>query len=146
MALAVAAPTAVPMRIALVATLMLVALVPRASLAQVRSVANEEPVPVEMAGSPVSAMAEWEEALAQRVTDAETWNAIGRRLYSAGQYRECIAAFEQSFVRRNRRSLDDARFIAEAYAKLGNLKQASRWRAAAQGADVPPRSHVATTV
>ena len=146
MALAVAAPTAVPMRIALVATLMLVGFVPRASLAQVRSVANEEAVPAEMVASPGSAMAEWEAALAQRVTDAETWNAIGRRLYSAGQYRECIAAFEQSFVRRNRGSLDDARFIAEAYTKLGNLKQASRWRAAARGVDVPPGPHIATSV
>ena len=146
MALAVAAPTAVPMKIALVATLMLVGLASRASLAQVRSVANEAPVPFEEAASPGSAIAEWEEAIAQRVIDAETWSAIGRRLYSAGQYRECIAAFEQSFMRQNRKSAADARFIADAYAKLGNVKQASRWRAAARAIAVPTRPHSATAV
>lgn len=129
------------------ATLMLMGLAPRVSLAQWRSVADEEPVKVELSRpSAASAREEWEEALADRITDAGTWSAIGQRLYSTGQYRESIVAFEKSFVQRKGQSPDDARFIADAYTKLGNVKQASRWRAAAVGAAVPSRRTVATAV
>ena len=133
--------------VALVATVMLAGLAPGASLAQVRTVADEQRSPAS-APSVASVVAEWEEAIAQRVTDAERWSTIGQRLYSVGRYRESISAFEQSFVRRNGKSPDDARCIAEAYGKLGNVKQASRWRAAAGAGTeaVAPSGHARTTV
>ena len=148
MAMAVAASPAISMRaVVLVAALMTVGLGPRVSLAQVRSVANEEVVSTDAPiVSPAAALAEWEDALATRVTDADTWSAIGRRLYDAGQYRECIAAFERSLVHRNRHSPDDARYIAEAYAKLGNLKQAARWRGTATGIALPSHRHSKSAV
>lgn len=149
MAVALAASSAIPMRIvALVATVMMSAVAPRASLAQLRTVVDEQPMPasVPLPASAASAMAEWEAALADRVTDADTWSGIGQRLTSAGRYRESIAAFERSLVLRGGSSLDDARGIAESYAKLGNVKQASRWRAAASGVAVPQRRHSGTTV
>ena len=135
------------MRVALMATVMLAGLAPSAALAQVRTVADEQSSPAS-APSVASAVAEWEDAIAQRVTDAETWSTIGQRLYSVGRYRESISAFEQSFVRRNGKSPDDARYIAEAYGKLGNLKQALRWRAAAgtRAEAVAPSRHARTTV
>jgi uncharacterized protein HemY len=134
--------------VALAATVMLVGLAPRASLAQLRSVADERPSPTSapLPASATSAKAEWEEALASNVTDAETWSAIGQRLYSAGQYRESIAAFEQALVQRNRPSPEDAQCIAEAYARLGNMKQASRWRAAPGRLALPSRRQARTTV
>ncbi|CAN5866457.1 hypothetical protein BH11GEM2_BH11GEM2_22990 [soil metagenome] len=131
--------------VALVAAVMLLGLAPRASLAQWRGVSNDEPG-TDAHALAASARQQWEEALAARVTDAETWSAIGRRLYAAGAYRECIAAFEQSLVQRNGHSPADARFIADAYAKLGNVKQASRWRAAASGLTVQVPRRARTTV
>ena len=134
--------------VALVATVMLAGLAPRASLAQWRGVASEQPQrrPTSAPTSARTAIAEWEEALADQVTDADTWSAIGQRLYSAGRYRESIAAFEQSLVQRNGHSPEDAQFIAEAYAKLGNVKQASRWRAAAGAVAVVTHRRARTTV
>ena len=109
---------------AVVAMLLLAGLAPRVSLAQLRSVVDEEPRATKIATGPaaVSAKDEWEGALADRIVDAGTWSGIGQRLYAAGLYRESIVAFEQSFVHRMGRSADDARCIAEAYAKRQQLK------------------------
>lgn len=134
------------MRLFLLGVVMAVGLTPRVCRAQLRSVVNETPAWAEAGGSHSTALDEWEEALAAGITDSETWSAIGERLYAAAHYRECIAAFEQSLVQRNRQSLNDARFIADAYAKLGNTKQASRWRATARGIAVPSRHHVQLVV
>lgn len=132
---------------ALVATVMLAGLAPRVSLAQLRTVTAEQarPMAAALPTSAANAMAEWEEALANRITDAETWSAIGQRLFSAGLYRQSIAAFEQSLMRRNGNSPEDAQWIAEAYERLGNVKQALRWRAAGEMATRtrrPPRTTV----
>jgi uncharacterized protein HemY len=149
MAMALAASAAISMRIAgLYAAVMLVGLAPRASLAQLRTIVDELPIarPVPLRPSAASARAEWEDALAGGVVDPETWSAIGQRLYAAGLYRESIAAFEQSLVQRGRHSSEDAQCIAEAYGKLGNVKQAARWRALAGGVMSPSRHQVRKTV
>lgn len=136
--MAVAAPTAISVRVlTAIIALVSVGLGPRASLAQVRSVANEDSVSTEAVVTTMSPLEQWEEAVATHVSDADTWSAIGQRLYAAERYRECIAAFEQSLVLRNRQSRDDAGFIAKAYEKLGNAKQASRWSAFARGIPMP---------
>jgi hypothetical protein len=96
--------------------------------------------------SAASAREEWEEALADDAVNAGTWSGIGQHLFAAGLYRESIAAFERSYVHCNGRSPEDARSIAEAYAKLGNVKQAMRWRAMARGAESPSRRHVGLAV
>ena len=136
--MAVAASPSLPMRaVGVIAFLASVALGPRASLAQVRSIANEAMVETTITASSASALAAWEGALASGIADPDVWSAIGQRLYAAGRYRECIAAFEQALVRRNRQSTDDAHVIAEAYARIGNAKQAARWRAFALGIELP---------
>jgi predicted Zn-dependent protease len=117
--------------VALVASVMLAGFAPRASLAQLRGVSNDEPVFTDTRASAANALQQWEAVLAARITDGDTWTEIGQRLYSAGCYRESIAAFEQSIVRRHGHAPEAAQFIAAAYAKLGNVKQASRWRAEA---------------
>jgi uncharacterized protein HemY len=134
--------------VAMAATMMLAGLAPRASRAQVRSVIDEQPrsTATRLPASAASAMAEWEEALAEHVSDADTWRAIGQRLYSVGRYRESIAAFEQSLVQRNRHSPEDAQCIADSYAKLGNVKQASRWKAATGEVATRSRRPARTTV
>jgi tetratricopeptide (TPR) repeat protein len=134
--------------VALVATLMLVGLAPRASLAQLHSVADEQLADRSTQSGPsaANALAEWEEALAGHVTDADAWSAIGQRLYAAGRYRESIAACEQSVVQRNRHSPADAKCIADAYAKLGNVKQAARWKTYAGGVALPSHRPVRTNV
>lgn len=138
--------------VALIAAVMLVGLAPRVLVAQWISVSDEQPRPL-AAGLPESVsrrapnvVEEWEDALARDVSDAETWSAIGQRLYRAGRYRESIAALERSLVQRGERSKADARYIADAYAKLGNVKQASRWRAWAGAAVDSSRRHARITV
>jgi uncharacterized protein HemY len=123
--------------IRVIATLVAVGLGPRASQAQVRSVANDEVITTGIVPSASKAVAEWEDALAAGVTDAESWSTIGRRLYDARRYRECIAALERSMLQRDRRSPDDAKLIARAFAKLGNTKQATRWSALGQEIAIP---------
>ena len=133
--------------VALAAALTLVGPASRVSLAQVRSVADEQRSLAEASrGSPETALAEWEAAVAERVTDAETWSAIGLRLYATGRYKESSAACERSFVLRDKHSPDDARCIADAYEKLGNVKQALRWRMQGGGRVVPSRRHLVNTV
>ena len=124
----------------LAVTLVAVGLGPRASLAQVRSVANDEVMTTDVVPSVSRAVADWEDALVAGVTDAEAWSSIGRRLYAAGRYRECIAAMERSMLQRDHRSPEDVRFIAQAYRRLGNLKQASRWSALAREVAAPTGS------
>ena len=132
--------------VGVIAALLSVTLGPRASLAQVRTIANEAVVATTSTGSSASAMAAWEGAVASGIADPDVWSAIGQRLYAVGRYRECIAAFEQALVRRNRQSADDARFIAEAYAKIGNRKQASRWRAFSLGIELPSGQRIRPAV
>ncbi|MDQ2667513.1 MAG: hypothetical protein M3Z05_16070 [Gemmatimonadota bacterium] len=102
---------------------------PHTSLAQVRSAANDEVITIDVVPSAAKAVARWEDALVAGLTDAEAWSSIGRGLYEAGRYRECIAALERSMLQRHVRSSDDARLIAQAFGKLGNLKQSARWSA-----------------
>ena len=140
--MAVAAPAAVPVRTAgVIAVLVTVALGPRAVLAQVRSVANEAIVATTVTVSSSSATAAWEDALASGVVDPDVWSAIGRRLHVARQYRECIAALERSLVLRMRHTRIEDDLIADAYASLGNVKQARRWSSDARNVSAPPRLH-----
>ena len=131
MALAVATPPAIPVKLIGVLTLLAVGLGSRASRAQVQSVANAESVTTSGAPAASSALQEWEDALVAADANAESWSTIGRRLYAAERYRECIAALERAMLLRNRRSPGDAHVIAQAYARLGNAKQAARWGALA---------------
>ena len=138
MALALAAPATLPMRIVgVIAVLLSVLPGPRTSLAQVRSVANEAVVDTKNTASSVSALAAWEDALASGIADPDVWSAIGQRLHAAGRYRECIAALERSLVLRMRRTRDDDDLIADAYSRLGNVKQARRWSSAAGMVSTP---------
>ena len=131
MALAVATPPAIPVKLIGVLTLLAVGIGSRASRAQVRSVANAEAAMTSPAPAASSALREWEEALDAGDVEAERWSGIGRRLFAAERYRECIAALERAMLRREGRSPGDARVIAQAYARLGNAKQAARWGALA---------------
>ncbi|CAN5519036.1 hypothetical protein BH09GEM1_BH09GEM1_24880 [soil metagenome] len=122
-----APPATVPMRsVALIAALVSVALGSRAAPAQVREVANEETMIV-VRSSASRALAAWEDALVDQNASADAWSGIGRRLHVVGRYRECIAALERSLVIRGSRSREDDQFIADAYWRLGNTKQAMRW-------------------
>ncbi len=145
MAVAMAPPAALSMRRAvLIAGLVSVGFGPQASLAQGPHVTSDD-TPTTAQSSSASAVEQWEEAIAQRLTDADAWSRIGQRLHAAGHYRECIAALERSLVLRVRHAREDDNLIADAYVKLGNVKQAARWsrqaRPASARLEAPPRGN-----
>lgn len=55
------------------------------------------------------------------------WFARGHVLYRENRFRESVAAFERALQLHADSAASGARYIARAYARLGNHRQASRW-------------------
>ncbi|MEP6991836.1 MAG: hypothetical protein ABJA80_12970 [bacterium] len=55
------------------------------------------------------------------------WFAQGQAFYRAHRFRESVAAFERALQLHADSAASGARYIARAYARLGNERQASRW-------------------
>lgn len=67
-------------------------------------------------------------SLGRPVMPADLHRADARIAFSEGRYRESIASLELALLNGSTRPCDDAQDIATAYARLGNTKQAGRWR------------------
>jgi tetratricopeptide (TPR) repeat protein len=89
--------------------------------------------------SQASAVELWHGALTAEAPDAKRWEEAGHALYDAGRYRESIASFERALQLHTARAGEAAWRIAVAYARLGNGKQALRWRAMALDLESPRR-------
>ena len=162
MALAVAAPEALPVR-ALVAarTLMLACALPSSAVAmrpaqrcptcrdarevETKPAIDTAYVNVVQRARLASRRGEWSEAADlwrdALLTDdrvAEHWLAMGNALSAAARHREAVAAYQRAIQLDARLTREGTTSVARAYARLGDDRQAVRWLELALRAGVSP--------
>jgi tetratricopeptide (TPR) repeat protein len=164
MALAVAAPEAVPVRALVVArTLMLACALPSSTFAMcpvrhcptcgdTRAVAATSMLDTGYANTVqrarlASRRGEWNDAADlwrdALLTDdrvAEHWMAMGDALSGAGRYREAVASYQRAIQLEARLTREGTTSVARAYARQGDDRQAVRWLALALRAGVSPEA------
>jgi tetratricopeptide (TPR) repeat protein len=162
MALAVAAPEALPVRALVVArTLMLACALPSAAAAlrpvlhcptcgDTRMVAALPAIDTAYAntvqraryasqrGEWNDAADLWRDALLTNERVAEHWLALGDALSRAARHREAVAAYQRAIQLDARLTREGTTSVARAYARLGDDRQAVRWIELALRAGVSP--------
>ena len=162
MALALAAPEAVPVRALVVArALMLACALPSSAFATrparhcptcrearetgVASAADTAYVRTVQRARLASRRGEWNDAAdlwrdALLIDDrvAEYWLAMGDALSAAARHREAVAAFQRAIQLDVRLAREATTSVARAYARMGDDRQAVRWLELALRAGVSP--------
>jgi len=160
-ALAVAAPEALPVRALVVArTLMLACALPSVAAAMplrdcpthvhTRAVGATPPIDTAYAntvrrarlasqrGEWNDAADLWRDALLADDRVAAHWMALGNALSGAARHREAVAAYERAIQLDARLTREGTTSVARAYARLGDDRQAVRWIELALRAGVSP--------
>ena len=162
MALAVAAPEALPVRALVVArTLMLACALPSSAVAMrpaqrcpachdVRAVETQQATDTAYVntiqrarlaarrGEWNDAADLWRDALLADDRVAEHWLAMGDALSAAARHREAVAAYQRAIQLDARLAREGTTSVARAYARLGDDRQAVRWLELALRAGVSP--------
>jgi hypothetical protein len=80
----------------------------------------------------------WRDALLTDDRVAEHWMAMGDALSGAARYREAVASYQRAIQLDARLTRDGTTSVARAYARLGDDRQAVRWLELAFRAGVSP--------
>jgi hypothetical protein len=80
----------------------------------------------------------WRDALLTDDRVAEHWMAMGDALSGAARYRESVASYQRAIQLDARLTRAGTTSVARAYARLGDDRQAVRWLELALRAGVPP--------
>jgi len=164
MALAVAAPEALPVRALVVArTLMLACALPSSAVAMrpaqrcpacrdVRAVETQQATDTAYVntiqrarlaarrGEWNDAADLWRDALLADDRVAEHWLAMGDALSAAARHREAVAAYQRAIQLDARLTREGTTSVARAYARMGDDRQAVRWLELALRAGMPPEA------
>ena len=80
----------------------------------------------------------WRDALLMNGRVAEHWLALGNALSGAARHREAVAAYQRAIQLDARLTREGTTSVARAYARMGDERQTVRWIELALRAGVPP--------